>query len=525
LNPTGNQPISENTRIAKAAGAVSAATFLSRVFGFLRDAVIAWFFGAGPVADAFFVAFRIPNLLRRLFAEGALTVTFIPVFTDLLSRSGRKEALAMAGSAFRCLSVVLVLTAVAGVLLAPLLIRVIAPGFTGTENQFDLAVVLTRLMFPYIIFLGLTALSMGILNVFGHFSAPALAPVMLNLAMIGSVFLVSPRFDPPVIGLALGVVVGGCAQFGLQLPFLVRNGVRLFRRNGWYHPALGKIGRLMVPAVLGAAVHQVNILVGTLLASLLAEGSISYLYYAERLIQFPLGLFAVAMATAALPSLSRQAAGKDIEAFKHTFIHAVKIVWFIVVPAMVGLIVLRTPIVAALFMRGAFDAESAGLTASAVLYYGMGLWAFASVRIVVSTFYALKDTKTPFRTALVAIGANIVLGALLMVPMGHGGLALAASLASMVNLGLLVRALGRKIGDFDWRGMGRSAGMTVICSGSMGWVVHAAAVRFIPQGGDPLFGLAVCIVIGLGVYGLLSLLLKRPELDTVLSRWFKGGNR
>ncbi len=511
--------------MAEAAGVVGGATLLSRILGFVRDAVIAWFFGAGVVSDAFFVAFRIPNLLRRLFSEGALTVTFIPVFTEYLSEKGRNQALEMAASAMRFLSVLLALAAVAGVLLAPLLIRIIAPGFAGLEDRFDLTVTLTRIMFPYVFFVGLVALSMGILNVFGHFSTPALAPVFLNLAMIGSVFLISPHLDQPIVGLALGVILGGCIQLGLQIPFLLKKGVPFWGKIPWYHPALKKIGLLMVPAVFGAAVYQVNIFVATLLASMLPEGRISYLYYADRLIQFPMGIFAIAMATAALPSLSRQAAAGDIMAIKHTFTQTVKFVLFIIVPAMVGLIVLRTPIVQVLFMRGSFDAESAGLTASAVLYYGTGLWAYAAVRIVVATFYALKDTRTPFRAACVSVLANIVLGGLLMLPLGHRGLALAASLASMLNLGLLVRALRSRLGNLDWRAIGHSAVMTLFCSAAMGAIVYAAAGRLIrPEGASPV-GLSACIVTGVLVYGALSVLLKRPELDTVLPGWFKRRNR
>jgi len=490
---------------------------LSRIFGFLRDAVIAWFFGAGMVSDAFFVAFRIPNLLRRLFAEGALTVTFIPVFTEQLSRNGKEAALKMAAATFRLLSVILALAAVCGVLLAPLIVRVIAPGFIDAPQQFALAVTLTRIMFPYIFFVGLVALSMGVLNVFGYFAAPALAPVFLNMAMIGSVFLISPHLERPVIGLAVGVLIGGGLQLVLQLPFLIRSGVRLRQKAGWLHPALRKVGFLMLPAVPGAAVYQINILVGTLLASMLSAGSISCLYYADRLIQFPVGIFAIATATAALPSFSRQVAAKEMDALKRTFTRTVNMVFFITAPAMVGLIVLRKPIVDLLFKRGAFGEETAALTASAVLYYAIGLWAVSLVKIVVTTFYALQDTRTPFKTGCISIAANIILGILLMVPLGHRGLALAASLASILNLVLLGRAIQVKFGSLDWQAMGLSAGLTLFSSAMMGGIVYWVADRMIQPGGGLLAGVAVCVTVGVIVYGSLSFVLKRPELDKVFS--------
>ncbi len=435
MNPSKNRPVSENDRVTKATGVVGSATLLSRIFGFIRDVVIAGFFGAGLSSDAFFVAFRIPNLLRRLFAEGSLSVAFIPVFTEYLTHRGKEDAFEMARSAVRLLSVLLVAVAVTGIVFSPLIIRIIAPGFADSPEKFALTIFLTRVMFPYIFFIGMVALSMGILNVLGHFAAPALAPVFLNISIICSVFLISPHMTDPVTGLAVGVVIGGVFQLALQVPFLIKQGFFFWQKAKIFHPGLKKIGRLMLPTIFGAAVYQINILVGTLLASLLAEGSVSYLYYADRLVQFPLGIFAIATATAVLPSLSRQATKKDLQGVRETFSYAMKLIFFITIPSMVGLIVLREPIVALLFKRGAFDATTTHLTAYALLYYSIGLWAFSAVRIVVSTFYALQDTRTPVITGAVSVCANIVLGIILMGPMGHGGLALSTSLASMLNLG------------------------------------------------------------------------------------------
>lgn len=518
--------MSENTRVTKAAGVVGAATLLSRLFGFIRDVVIAWFFGAGFSSDAFFVAFRIPNLLRRLFAEGSLSIAFIPVFTEYLTVKGKDEAFKLARAAIWLLSMILAIVAVLGVLFSPVIIKVIAPGFISSPEKFFLTVNLTRIMFPYIFFIGLVALCMGILNSLGHFAAPALAPVFLNIAMICSVFFISPYMSDPVTGLAIGVLIGGVLQLALQIPFLIKKGLYFLQRVKIFHPGLKRIGLLMLPAVFGAAVYQINILVGTLLASLLPEGSISYLYYADRLVQFPLGIFAIATATAVLPSLSRQAASGDLEAVKATFAYAMKLVLFITIPSMVGLIILREPIVALLFKRGVFDSKATQLTAYALLYYGIGLWAFSGVRIVVSTFYALQDTRTPVRMAVISIIANIVLGIILMGPLAHGGLALATSLASMLNFGLLIRALKIKLGPLGLRSIAESACKSVLCAAIMGAVVMVVSIFMIPSADGSLyslfFGLIGTIIIGFLFYGSFSFLIKSPEMEKVWGIIVKG---
>jgi putative peptidoglycan lipid II flippase len=510
----------ENSRVTKVAGIVGSATLLSRIFGFLRDVVIAGYFGAGLASDAFFVAFRIPNLLRRLFAEGSLTIAFIPVFTEYLSNKGEDEAFELAGAAIRMLSVVLAAAAVIGMVIAPLIVHVIAPGFAASPEKYRLTVALTRMMFPYIFFIGLVALFMGILNVLDHFAAPALAPVFLNLAMIASVLFLSPHLAEPVFGLAVGVLVGGVLQLVLQLPFLVRKGLRFWKKASLFHTGLIKIGRLMAPAVFGAAVYQINIFISTLLASFLSQGSVSYLYYADRMVQFPLGIFAIATATAVLPSLSRQAAARDYDALRDTFAHAMRLVLFITVPSMVGLIILRVPIIELLFKRGAFDMNTARMTAVALLYYAIGLWAFSSVRIVVSLYYALQDARTPVQMAVISVMVNIGLGILLMGPLQHGGLALATSVASMVNLSLLIWALRKKIGFLGWRNFVFSTLKTLLCSTVMGLAVHACVTIML----QPHFteywrlciGLIVSILAGILSYGACSLAVKSPEMVSLL---------
>jgi putative peptidoglycan lipid II flippase len=515
--------MSERTQVTKAAGIISLLTLISRICGFIRDVLIARFLGAGLSSDAFFVAFRIPNLLRRLFAEGSLSIAFIPVFTEHLTTRGKKEAFELASAALRLLSVFLVLVTLLGILLTPLMIHLLAPGFVGFPEKFSLTVTLTRIMFPYIICIGLVALCMGILNALGHFAAPALAPVVLNLSMIYLLVYVAPRMTQPVIGLALGVLVGGILQLALQVPFLLKKGFYFWKMAKIFHPGLKKVGRMLLPATLGSSVYQINILVGTLLASFLPQGSVSYLYYADRLVQFPLGLFAIATATAVLPSLSRQGSVKDVETLKETFAYAIKLVFFITMPAMVGLIVLRDPIITLLFKRGAFSAESVQLTSHALLYYSLGLWAFSAVRLVVSVFYALQDTRTPVRAAVLSVLANFAMGLILMHSLGHGGLALSTALASMLNLGLLVRVLLKKMGPLGWRKIVQSVGKALVCSAIMGVIVRFTAHFIIPANpatgtlSGLFWGITGSIGVGILIYGAFSFIMESAELEMILA--------
>ena len=516
--------MSENSRVIKAAGVVGAATLLSRILGFVRDAVIAWFFGAGFSSDAFIAAFRIPNLFRRLFAEGSLSAAFIPMFTEYVVNNDQDEAFSLARSAFRLLSIILIIATIGGILLSPWIVRLIAPGFDA--QKISLTVTLTRLMFPYFFCIGLMALCMGILNVLGHFAAPAFAPVILNLTIIGSVLFISSTMKTPVIGLALGVLIGGVLQLALQLPILVRKGFRFWEKAELMHPGLKKVGISIIPMTVGGAVYQINIIVGTLLGTLLVEGSVTYLYFADRLVQFPLGIFAIAAATAVLPSLCRQAAIREFDELRKTFAQALKLVFFISIPAMVGLIVLKEPIVVLLFQRGEFDAAATQLTAQAVLYYSLGLWAFSAVRIVAATFFAMQDTRTPVIMAVISIIANIILGLMLMKPLAHGGLALATSLASMLNLGLLVHALSSKLGSLGWISIAQSACKTVLSSVGMGLAVWGTAGTVVPTANRTtaglLGGLTASIVIGLCIYGVLSYLVKSQELKSILTEARRG---
>ncbi len=521
--------MSEKSRVIKAAGVVGAATLLSRILGFVRDAVIAWYFGAGHNSDAFIAAFRIPNLLRKLLGEGSISNAFVPVLTDYLAIDGKDEAFRLARSALWVLSILLVVISLGGIILSPLIVKIIVPGFSDSPEKISLTVTLSRIMFPYIFFIGLVALSMGILNVFGHFAAPALAPVLLNLAMILSVFFLSPHFERPVLGLAIGVMIGGILQLLLQLRVMAGKGLIFWQKAKIFHPGLKKISQLLPPVIIGGAVYQINVLVGTLLGSFLPEGSVTVLYFADRLVQFPLGIFAIAAATAVLPSLSRQAAVNDLTALKDTFGYAVRLTLFMTIPSMVGLIVLREPIITLLFQRGEFSWQATLLTARALLYYAIGLWAYSAVRIVAATFFALKDTRTPMIMATASILANIVLGAALMKPMAHAGLALATSMASVLNLLLLVYMLRKKLGALGWRRIAKSALRTMGSAAVMGVAVWFVAWILIPAEEsafiDLFGGVLICVIVGLAVFSACSYGSKSPELENLLAEIKMGVNR
>ena len=516
------QKETENTRVVKAAWVVGLATLLSRVFGFIRDMVVAGFFGAGLATDAFFVAFRIPNLLRRLFAEGSLTIAFIPVFTEYLKKRSKEEALELAGIAFTLLSIVLTLVSVAGILLSPWIVMVMAPGFTNVPDKYELTVFLTRLMFPYIFFISLVALCMGILNSLRHFAAPALAPVVLNICMIASVFALKDLFADPILSLAVGVMIGGALQLAMQFPFLRKVGARLKPNFHFSHPGIRRIGLLMLPAVFGAAVYQVSIFINTILASLLPGGSVSYLYYADRVVQLPLGVFAIAVGTAALPSFSEQAAGEDYESLKKTISFSLRLILFVTIPAMAALVILRVPIISVLFQRGQFDVASTVFTAQALLYYAVGLWAFSCIRVVVSAFYALQDTRTPVKIAVVALVVNVVMGVALMFPMRHSGLALATSIASAVNIIALTVILRKKVGRFLQKDFWTSVLRTVLSSGVMGLAIAAVNKALGWDSADSfserLLFLVVAITVGLAVFALSSFLLGSSEAKALLRK-------
>jgi len=509
----------EHRSVVKAAGVISLGTFSSRILGFVRDMVLARVFGATPAADAFFVAFRIPSLLRELFAEGSMSSAFIPVFTEYRTMRGKQEAWELASAVFTTLLTIVILVTIGGILIAPWLVQWLAPGFQEHPDKLALTTLLTRVMFPYLLFISLAALAMGILNSVRAFAAPAFAPLFLNVFIIGCALFLSPQLEEPIIGVAVGVVAGGAAQFAMQLPSLKLRGLLFGFRFEPGHPGVRQIGRLMIPSLLGLSVTQINLTVSTVLGSFFAGGP-TYLFYGMRLIQFPLGIFGVALATAILPTLSAQAARGALDELRTTLGFGLRMILFIIIPAMVGLMLLRTPIVHLFFEHGTFTAEDTAQTALTVLCYAVGLWAFGGVRIVVSAFYSMQDTKTPAISAAIAVVANILFSLALMSPLGAAGLALATALAAMVNGGILVVVLNRRLGGVEWGGVWRTllrvtaacVPMVMIC-----WWIADAHLWSRPDEWIAKSAMLM-VAIGLSVGGYLGVhvLLRSEELDVVL---------
>jgi putative peptidoglycan lipid II flippase len=523
----GNVAVNEAQRtlqhgVVRAVGVIGAATLASRGLGFVRDIVMARAFGAGPVTDAFFVAFRIPNLLRRLLAEGALSTAIIPVFTEYLEGARRAEFGRMVRAVTGVAMVVLCVVSGLGMLLAPWIVRVMAPGWADDPELIGLAGRLTTLMFPYLLLVGLATLAMGALNAQHRFFTAAFAPAVLNVAMILSVLFLAGRMSPPVLSLAVGVLVGGAGQLLVQLPELGRLGVPLRPSVEWSHPAVRLIAGRLWPAVFALAAVQVTVLVNTLLASLLPEGTVSYLYYADRVMEFPLGVFGVALATAALPIMSGQAARGEHRALTDMLGFSLRLSVFVALPAAVGLIALGHPIVRLLFERGEFTPTDAVATTQALAGYAVGLPAFSATRIAAQTFYALGDTRTPVWTGLASVAANVVLAIILMWPLQHVGLALASSLSAYVNLLLLCWLLRRRLGPIGGRQMAGSLLRTGGASAALLlWCVWAGARLGVGWAGAAWTAGAVAA--GMIVYLLAAAALRLPELGALFGMLRRRG--
>lgn len=439
----------EKKQITRATGVLTFATLTSRIAGLVRDMVVAAVFGAGMVTDAFFVAFTIPNLLRRFFAEGSLTAAFVPTFTDVLQHEGTNEARQVVRICWTLLLIVLTCVTVLGILASPWLVKLIGYGFSGSAGKLALTNLLNQFMFPYILFVSLVALFAGVLNVSGHFLLPALSPVMLNLAMIASALVIAPKLDQPILALAIGVLIGGIVQFCMQVPVLYRFGYDLRFDFNFRNSAVVKVMRLMLPGILGVAIYQINVVVTRLLASFLQEGSVSWLYYGQRLFEFPQGVFVVSLAQAVLPAMSRQAASDDHDGFRESLRFALILILLVTVPAALGLILCNQAVYSLFFMRGSFTAFDVSQAALALAWYAPGLLFVGISRVVVPSFYAMKDTRTPVMVSFWTLVVNVVAGLVLMQTMGHAGLALALTIASIFNAVVLTLLLSKRLGDLQ----------------------------------------------------------------------------
>ncbi|OMH28482.1 murein biosynthesis integral membrane protein MurJ [Motiliproteus sp. MSK22-1] len=420
-------------------------TMLSRVLGLARDVVIAQGFGAGASADAFFVAFKIPNFLRRLFAEGAFAQAFVPVLSEYRTKGSLAAVKELVNQVAGTLGLVLIVLTALAILGAPLLAILFAPGFYMHDAaKFALTVDMLRITFPYLMLISLTAFAGSILNSYDRFLVPAFTPVLLNLSLIGSVFWLQPWLDTPVMALAWGVLIAGVSQLLLQLPFLVGLGLLPNPKVGFRDEGVQRIMRLMLPAIFGVSVSQINLLLDTVLASFLKTGSVSWLYFSDRLVELPLGVFGIAIATVILPSLSRKHSEQSADAFAKTLDWAVRMVLLIGLPAALALWLLAEPLIISLFKYGAMEERDVVMTAFSLRAYSLGLLAFMLIKVLAPGYFSRQDTKTPVTIGIKAMVANMVLNLLLIYPMQHAGLALATSLSAFANAAMLLRGLLRE---------------------------------------------------------------------------------
>jgi putative peptidoglycan lipid II flippase len=497
--------------LGSAVAKVGGNAFLSRVLGFVRDLVLARVFGADAGTDAFFVAFKVPNFARRLFAEGAFAAAFVPVFFEYKANRGQAELRRLLDEVTGTLGALLAAVTILGVLAAPLLILVFAPGFGAQPGQQALAAEMLRLTLPYLLFISLTALAGGVLNAHGRFGVPAFTPVLLNVSIIACALHLAPALERPVFGLAWGVLIGGILQLAFQLPPLARLGLIPRPRFNLRGAGVTRIVRRLGPGLFGVSVTQVNLLLDTLFASFLAAGSISWLYYSDRLMEFPLGILAVALGTVILPRLSREHARRSPASFSDTLDWALRWTLLLGAPAAVGLTVLAGPILATLFYSAEFAAGDVRMASLSLMAYAVGLAAFMAIKVLVPGYYARNAQRAPVRFALVALAVNLALNLVLMGPLGHAGLALATSVAAFVNAALLLRGLlraGVLRPPRGWpllllRGLGASLAMAVLLWFGTGevsqWLALQPAQRVLRLGG--------WIVAGALVYALTLLAL------------------
>ncbi|WP_426595603.1 murein biosynthesis integral membrane protein MurJ [Pectobacterium brasiliense] len=423
--------------LLKSLAAVSSMTMLSRVLGFVRDAIVARIFGAGMATDAFFVAFKLPNLLRRIFAEGAFSQAFVPILAEYKSQQGDEATRTFLAYVSGMLTLILALVTVAGMVAAPWVIMVTAPGFAATPERFELTSDLLRVTFPYILLISLTSMVGSVLNTWNRFSVPAFAPTLLNVSMIGFSLFAAPYFNPPVMALAWAVLVGGLLQLGYQLPHLKKIGMLVLPRLKWRDPSVWRVMKLMGPAVLGVSVSQISLIINTIFASFLSEGAVSWMYYADRLMEFPSGVLGVALGTILLPSLAKSFASGNHDEYSRLMDWGLRLCFLLALPSAVALGILAKPLTVSLFQYGKFSAFDALMTQRALIAYSVGLMGLIVVKVLVPGFYSRQDIKTPVKIAIVTLILTQIMNLIFIGPLQHAGLALSIGLASCLNAGLL----------------------------------------------------------------------------------------
>jgi putative peptidoglycan lipid II flippase len=438
--------------LIKSTSILSVGTLVSRLFGFLRDVVLAKMLGTGFRADAFFVALRIPNLFRDLVGEGATNSAVVPIFAEYKHQKSAEEFWRFASIVLSLAMIVLSVVTVLGIIFAPVIVRVVVPGFMAEPEKLELTIRLTRLIFPYLIFIGLTAYSMGILYTFRSFAVPAFTHSLLNISIVVAALWASRTMEEPVFGIAAGVLIGGVLQLAFQIWPMAKIGMKLTWPTSLRHEGAKRIGLLLLPRMLGSGVYQLTVLIDTFcasLASVVGPGGVPAIYYANRIINLPMGLFSVAMASAALPSLSGMAAKKDHASMKKTIVFALENIFFIMCPTTAITMFLSEPVIRVLFERGAFDAYSTHVTSTALAFFALGLFSFGSIKIMVAAFHALQDTKTPVKVAALCLAINFVLNLILMFPFKVAGIALASAIAGTVDFLILFSILDKRLGGLD----------------------------------------------------------------------------
>ncbi|MBU0729501.1 MAG: murein biosynthesis integral membrane protein MurJ [Proteobacteria bacterium] len=516
-----DKPAEDTGRISRSAGTVGAAVMCSRVLGLVREQVFAFLFGAGFAYDAFVVAFRIPNLLRDLFGEGALSAAFVTVFSDYDTNKGKEETLRLVGNILVFITILLSLITLLGIVFAkPLVDLLVESSFEQIPGKVELTSKLTVIMFPFLIFISLSSVVMGILNTRGRFFIPSISSSFFNLgSIIGGVTLavVLPMYGhPAIVGMAVGTLIGGVLQFAGQLPALYKTGFRFKPNLDLRDPGLIRVLRLMVPAVVGLAAFQINIFVNNFFASSLEEGSLSWLNYAFRLFQFPLGVFGVAISIATLPVIAKYAAVKDIPKMKETYTSSLTLAFCLTIPSMVGLIILAEPIIRIIFQYGKFDAFTTAKTAEALQFYTIGLFAYSSVKIIVPVFYTIDSTRYPVIGSFLAVAVNIIMVVFTIDHLQHKALAFSISCAMIVNFIYLSAVLYRKLGGYSLSYLFAGFGKVVTAASIMGVWIFGVKQWIMPALGKgvvfDILGLLLCIFSGALLYGIILYFLKLREL-------------
>ncbi|NLX18375.1 MAG: murein biosynthesis integral membrane protein MurJ [Desulfobulbus sp.] len=520
------EPSRSTGKIARSAGAVSIAVMCSRVFGLIREQIFAGFFGAGYAIDAFVVAFRIPNLLRDLFAEGALSAAFVTVFTEYTTNRDTEAVWRLANNVLMFFTLVISVLILVGLYWTDAIVHLLAPDFQAIAGKTELTVTLTRIMFPFLLFVSLAAVIMGILNTKGRFFVPAMSSTFFNLgSIIGglTLALIFPRFGQPAIaGMAWGTLIGGALQLLMQVPTLLKVGFQPRFVCNFSDPGLRRILLLMLPATIGLSATQINIFVNTNFAASCAEGSVSWLNYAFRLVQLPIGVFGVALSIAVMPVLAKQAAEKNLTELKQTFTSSLILVFALAVPATAGLIMLSEPIIRLIFQHGAFTALDTRQTASALRYYAIGLFAYSAIKVMVPVFYAIRNTRFPVIGSFIGVAVNIITILLVIDGLQHRGIALSTSCAMILNFLFLGIVLYYKLSGYPLGYLGKGLSKILLATGLMSCAIFGLYGALPPwtEASVPLqiATLAVVIVLAVSIYAVSLHILRLPEFTLLTGK-------